>query len=114
MKNVFINEDLTRAKQEILYHARKLKKDKIIANTWTKDGQVYIKVDQQDGPTEVKYIMANLKKILEKYIVPEITMAKTQYGPKTSSEIDISKMAKSVLDFTFNNSTSTPPPYKRK
>ena len=73
MKNVFINEDLTRAKQEIFYHARKLKKDKIIANTWTRDGQVYIKVDQQDGPTEVKY-MANLKKYMNSLNTSEISL----------------------------------------
>ena len=73
MKNVFINEDLTRAKQEIFYHARKLKKDKIIANTWTRDGQVYIKVDQQDGPMEVKY-MANLKKYMNSLNTSEISL----------------------------------------
>ena len=54
-KKVFINEDLTKAKQEILYEARQLKKAKKIANAWTRDGQVYIKVDGQDGPTEIKH-----------------------------------------------------------
>ena len=54
MKNIFINEDLTRKNQEILFESRKLKKAKKIANTWTRDGSVFIKVDDQDTPVEIK------------------------------------------------------------
>ena len=40
---VFINEDLTRPRVQLLYEARQLKKTKQILDCWTHDGQVLIK-----------------------------------------------------------------------
>ena len=53
-KNIYINEDLTKNKQEILYETRKLKRKKNISNTWTRDGRVFIKVAGQDNPKEMR------------------------------------------------------------
>ena len=42
-RNIFINEDLTRARVQLLYHARQAKKKKQINDCWTVDGQLLIK-----------------------------------------------------------------------
>ena len=105
MKNVFINEDLTRKNQEILFESRKLKKAKKIANTWMRDGSVFIKVDDQDTPEEIK---GNLKGALNKYMAAlNITDKELRKlggtSPRTSLQNDIDKMAQSVLNFTFQS-----------
>ena len=40
---VYINEDLTRPRAEAAAFARDMKRRKIIDDTWTRDGTVYIK-----------------------------------------------------------------------
>ena len=42
---VYINEHLTERTSTIAYHARQLKKQNIIANTWTKDCRVFVKLN---------------------------------------------------------------------
>ena len=40
--SVHINEDLTRHRASLAYHARVLKRDKKIKNTWTSDGKILV------------------------------------------------------------------------
>ena len=101
MKNIFINEDLTRKNQEILFESRKLKKAKKIANTWTRDGSVFIKVDDQDTPVEIKEKGALNKYMAALNITDEELGKLGGTSPRTSSQNDIDKMAQSVLNFTF-------------
>ena len=103
MKNVFINEDLTRKNQEILFESRKLKKAKKIANTWTRDGSVFIKVDDQDTPVEIKEKGALNKYMAALNITDEELGKLGGTSPRTSSQNDIDKMAQSVLNFTFQS-----------
>ena len=100
-KNIYINEDLTKNKQEILYEIRKLKRKKNIANTWTRDGRVFIKVDGQDNPIEIRE-----KHELNKY-EGALDISEIQMGNvRTSSGKEIDKMVQSVLNFTFNSPQS--------
>ena len=78
-----------------------MKKAKKIANAWTRDGQVYIKVDGQDGPTEIKH-KTHLNKFKDALKITEGETLNETINPRTSSEIELSKMVKSVMDFTFD------------
>ena len=40
---IFINEDLTKMRSNLLYHARQLKKDKAILDCWSWDGTILVK-----------------------------------------------------------------------
>ena len=68
---------------------------------------VFIKVDHKEGPKEVKNI-DNLKKYMNALNTSENGTENNRQGPKTSSAIDISRMAKSVLDFRYSKLISTP------
>ena len=46
-RNVFINEDLTAKRSELLFNARKYVKDKLIRSAYSSDGRIYVK-DQND------------------------------------------------------------------
>ena len=41
--NLFINEDLTPGREKLAFQARDLRRKKLIANTWTRNGDIYIK-----------------------------------------------------------------------
>ena len=41
--NIYINEDLTRTRQNVAYHARQLKKKQAIQDTWTRDGIIMVR-----------------------------------------------------------------------
>lgn len=41
-----MNEDLTKRRNAIAYKARQLKKVSFVANTWTMDGKIFIKNNQ--------------------------------------------------------------------
>jgi len=43
LPRLFLNEDLTRRRSELLWRARKLKKDGIIQDTWTANGTILLK-----------------------------------------------------------------------
>ncbi|KAL3265520.1 hypothetical protein HHI36_009724, partial [Cryptolaemus montrouzieri] len=45
---VYFNEDLTRAKQELLTQARKIKMERGYKFAWVKNGQIYIR-KTEDG-----------------------------------------------------------------
>ena len=47
---IYIQEDLTKENSFLFYQARKLKKKKIIVNTWTQEGEVYFKEKQDSTP----------------------------------------------------------------
>lgn len=47
---VYINEDLTKQQSHLFSEARKLVKSKIISNTWTSQGHVYIKINPLAKP----------------------------------------------------------------
>ena len=47
---IYIQEDLTKENSFLFYQARKLKKKKIIVNTWTQEGEVYYKEKQDSTP----------------------------------------------------------------
>jgi hypothetical protein len=40
----YINEDLTKIRNGIAYRARQLKKLKLVTDTWTIDGKIFVKV----------------------------------------------------------------------
>ena len=40
---IFLNEDLTKQRAQLAKHARALKKKKLIADTWTRDGVIFVK-----------------------------------------------------------------------
>ena len=40
---IFVNEDLTRPRAQLLYQARQLKKERIILDCWSHDGQILVK-----------------------------------------------------------------------
>ena len=42
-RNVFINEDLTAKRSELLFNARKYVKDKLIRSAYSSDGRIYVK-----------------------------------------------------------------------
>lgn len=56
LRNVFINEDLTKANGKLAFEARKLKKDKVISETFTRDGRIYVRHRAQDRPVVVRDI----------------------------------------------------------
>ena len=42
-KSIYINEDLTKARSELFFKARQLKRDKRISDCWTFDGRILVK-----------------------------------------------------------------------
>ena len=45
---IFINEDLTRARANLMYNLRALKKKKKITDVWSNDGTIIIKKNNDD------------------------------------------------------------------
>ena len=45
---IYVNEDLTKQRASVAKEARSLKKQKAIADTWTKDGVIFIKTNQNN------------------------------------------------------------------
>ena len=64
VKDVFISEDLTKARTQLLYAARKAKADGYIKQTWTTDGKV--KVRLQDDTVILVKNLHNLQTVLNK------------------------------------------------
>ena len=52
---IYINEDLTKKRKNIVYECRKLKKAKIITKTWVYNGNVYVQ-DRSDNKVRVTSI----------------------------------------------------------
>ena len=52
--NIYISEDLSREESQLFYTARQLKKTQRILNTWTEDGQVFIKENIATSPKILK------------------------------------------------------------
>ena len=74
---IFINEDLTPRRAEIAMTARKLMKEKKLNNTWTVDGNIFIKKGPESKPKKVLRLGDLLiKKDAEAPAEPEI--AETQ------------------------------------
>ena len=44
--NIFVNEDLTKVRSTIAWEARRLKRESKVADTWTRDGIVFVKVGE--------------------------------------------------------------------
>ena len=44
-KDVYINEDLTKSRSQVFFQARKLQKDGHVKSTWTSDGVILIKAN---------------------------------------------------------------------
>ena len=45
---IFINEDMTKTRATIAWEARNLKRDKKILDTWTRDGVVFVKTEENN------------------------------------------------------------------
>ena len=113
LKSIYINEDLTKKNQNILFHARNLKKSKRISSVWTRNGNVTIKVDGQESPCIIKNV-AELEKYRDALNITldgSINTTKLS-GPRTSSAEDMDQMINSVLNFTYSEET-LPPKDKR-
>ena len=54
LRRVYINEDLTRQNSRLAYEARQLKKQRVIADTFTVDGRIYVKRFQGQVPKVVR------------------------------------------------------------
>ncbi len=52
-KKVFINEDLTQLRSKLFYDARRLVKTKKVHSTWTQEGNVIIKLNEEDAPMAI-------------------------------------------------------------
>ena len=52
-QNIFINENLTKTRNELFYEARKMVKDKKVKSAWTIDGNIFIR-DNEDRPRKIK------------------------------------------------------------
>ena len=46
--NIFINEDLTKTRATLAWKSRILKREKKIRDTWTRDGMIFIKNNQDE------------------------------------------------------------------
>ena len=55
-RSVNINEDLTKIRNGIAYRARQLKKLKLVTDTWTIDGNIFVKI--RDRVVLVKNVTA--------------------------------------------------------
>lgn len=55
--NVFINEDLTRSRSALSFDARKLKREGKISDTWTADGRIVVK----DNNNKIHYLTRRAK-----------------------------------------------------
>lgn len=51
---LFINENLTNYRRRLFGNALSLRKEKIIANTWSLDGKIFIKVKETDKPKLIR------------------------------------------------------------
>ena len=63
--NVYINEHLTQKTSRLAYLARKLKKNKLIINTWTRNCRVFAKWDNPDSETPTVLRITDEKNFLE-------------------------------------------------
>lgn len=52
-KGIYISENLTELDNKLFSDARELKRKKLIKNTWTMNGQVYIKIGENDNPVRI-------------------------------------------------------------
>ncbi len=50
---VFVNEDLTQRRSQLFYEARKLRKKARLFGTWSQQGNILVKVNQQSQPRQV-------------------------------------------------------------
>ena len=48
-RGVFINENLTKTRDNLLFHCRQMKKEKKILAAWSNDGQVKIKLNDESN-----------------------------------------------------------------
>ena len=46
-QRIFINENLTNYRRELFWKANRIKKDNMITSTWTMDGKIFVKIDQE-------------------------------------------------------------------
>ncbi len=51
---IFFNEDLIPNRSKLFYHARKLRKAGKVYQTWSQEGNIMVKVREEDGPRQVQ------------------------------------------------------------
>ena len=104
-KFIYINEDFSKSTLDILYNARQLKKKQKIKYVWTRMGQVYIKVDENDRAKVINKIkdLTKHNQALDISAISRSTSKEMNHSePGISlSRNDIQQMANSVLNFTF-------------
>lgn len=54
-KSIYINEDLTKTRYQLLREALKLKKDKHVKDVWTNDGAIFVKTHEEDTHRVLNY-----------------------------------------------------------
>ena len=107
---IFISEDLNRDESFLFYLARKLRKQKRIASTWTEDGVVYIKERPDAPPRMLKMedqILEEVKTSHQNTPPPQPQPTATPETP-TLSLVPISLPATTTLTATFDTTTSYP------
>ncbi len=52
-RNIYINEDLTLHRAKLFHDARQLVKQKRLHSTWTQQGNIMLKKNEEDRPTAV-------------------------------------------------------------
>lgn len=75
---IFINEDLTARRAEIFAAAWKMVKDKLATNTWTIDGNIFVKMGPLDKPLRMNRIN-DLKTEVDKIVASQKV---NQHGPE--------------------------------
>ena len=84
MKNtVFINEDLTLENVKLAYEARKLKKQNLLADTFTRDGRIYVKHYINQRPKVIR----NVDHLLSVAHAPSYQQMSTGVNPAGSEVV---------------------------
>ena len=57
-QHVYVNEHLTKQRSDIAFQCRQLKKDKLVVDTWTRDGKIFVKTER-NGQGYIHGIVSN-------------------------------------------------------
>ena len=52
-RDIWLNEDLTASREELHYHARKLRREGHLSHTWSFLGEIYVKKIGEERPIRV-------------------------------------------------------------
>ena len=127
LRNVYINEDLTRQNNKLAYEARQLKKQRQILDTFTRDGRIYIKRHVGENPKVIR----DLSHLQSEVLAPtygemvqtrqpdaaappsphqEMEYVDDSAGSESLLQVRLPSVMRRVNDLTGHTFTSTPVP----